>query len=638
MVKPDKANAKDLFEKKRRYDIPPFQRPYVWNEEDQWAPLWEDVVRVSEGHIVPDHPRPVTAHFMGAVVVEWTEGSSTGVERYDVIDGQQRLTTLQLLIDAVQKVLVELGHEDEADALRELTLNDKPKFANTPERFKLWPSQADRAAFAYAMDRSGPAPQTGSRIADAHSFFAAEAHRWLTGKPDEHGDVPPGNRETRAAELCETLNRRLMVVTIDLSDEDDPQLIFETLNDRGTPLLRADLIKNWIFREGKKLGADVDRWAATVWDDFDGEWWRQEIAQGRLSRSRVDIFLQYWLTMRTMDEVKSERVFLLFTEYAREKMSSVESAEAFLQELRADADTYRNLADLDATSSAGRFHRQVIEAMELAATMPVFLWFISRNHAVPTDQIDVGLEALESWATRRTLLRLTGKDVNRFMVAILKDLDGVNPAEAGKTVRDFLSRQTAESRRWPSDDDLKAKLPITKVYGLMKQSRICAVLDRVEQRRRSLSTMHELVPIPSGLSLEHIMPRSWRTYWDEKPSLDQKASERRDVLVNSLGNLTVITQSLNSSLSHRPWTDGAAEGMKQGGYEGEGKRSLLQKFSLLLLNKMIVDEHPDSWREADIATRGAHLTEDICAIWPGPVESIQAAAVESAREQDGKQA
>ena len=158
MVKPDKANAKDLFETKRRYDIPPFQRPYVWNAEDQWVPLWDDVVRVAESHLVARSSRPVGTHFMGAIVVELTEATSAGVDRFDVIDGQQRLTTMQLLLDAVEKVLTELGHEDEADSLRELTKNDKPRFAGTTDRFKLWPSRADRTAFAHAMDPSEPKP------------------------------------------------------------------------------------------------------------------------------------------------------------------------------------------------------------------------------------------------------------------------------------------------------------------------------------------------------------------------------------------------------------------------------------------------------------------------------------------------
>lgn len=636
MLRPDKANAKDLFETKRRYDIPPFQRPYVWNAEDQWAPLWDDIVSVAESHLRGEERRPVVAHFMGAIVVELTDASTAGISRYDVIDGQQRLTTLQLLLHAVEGVLDELGHDDEADSLHDLTKNDKPKFAGTEDRFKLWPSQADRLAFAHAMDPAAPAPASASQVTAAHEFFATEARRWLRGEPDEHCERPPGDQSSRAEQLCDTISTRLMVVTIDLSDEDDPQLIFETLNDRGTPLLRADLIKNWIFRKGTRLGADVERWAATIWNDFDTEWWREEISQGRSSRSRVDIFLQYWLTMRTLDEVKSERVFQQFTAHAVERMRDAEGAEVFLRELRADADTYRELADLDEDTPAGRFRMQVIEAMELAATMPAFLWFISKNHAVPQDQIEIGLGALESWATRRTLLRLTSKDVNRLMVALLRELEGVPTATAGVVLRRELSKQTADSRYWPPDSEIRDRLPGAKVYGIIKQSRLRAVFGRIEAFRRAQSTMHEATPIPSGLSIEHIMPREWRQHWDSEPRLDGEAAARRDAIVNGIGNLTLTTKPLNSSLSNRPWTDSAASGLKSGGQEGKGKRSLLQQFSLLVLNKVIVDAHPGAWTEADIAERAKMLADEIVRIWPGPDEKIQNAARESAR--DGRDA
>ena len=632
MVKPDKANAKDLFETKRRYDIPPFQRPYVWNAEDQWVPLWDAVVRVAESHLVARSSRPVGTHFMGAIVVELTEATSAGVDRFDVIDGQQRLTTMQLLLDAVEKVLTELGHEDEADSLRELTKNDKPRFAGTTDRFKLWPSRADRTAFAHAMDPSEPKPPSESQILGAHDFFSREARRWLSGEPDEHGDRPPGSEAARAEQLCETIARRLMVVTIDLSDEDDPQLIFETLNDRGTPLLRADLIKNWIFRKGKLLDADVEKWAATIWDDFDTEWWRAEISQGRTSRSRVDVFLQYWLTMRTLDVVKSERVFVQFTAHADERMSDVASAEDFLLELRRDANTYRDLVDLGVETAPGRFRAQVIEAMELAATMPVLLWFISDNHEVPGEQIEIGLGALESWATRRTLLRLTSKDVNRLMVALLKELRDVDPARAGHALRELLSEQTANSRFWPSDEALREGLPSSRVYGVINQRRLRTILGHIEMLRRGRSTMHEQVPVPSGLSVEHIMPRGWRDFWDSEPRLEGQDAQERDVLVNSIGNLTVITQPLNSSLSNRPWVDADAAELKAGGHAGKGKRSLLQQFSLLVINKEIVDEHADHWSEDDIIERGRALTDDIIEIWPGPDVEIQSEAFEKTRD------
>ena len=634
MVKPDKASAKDLFDSRVHYAIPAFQRPYVWNEEEQWAPLWDDIVRVTESHIRLDDAKraPTASHFLGAVVFELTEARAAGVDHYDVIDGQQRLTTLQILLDAAQDVMARRGLDDESEVLNDLVLNSQAKYQGKPERFKLWPSRADRSAFESVMDPTGPLLEASHQITKAHRFFAAEVERWVSGTPDEMGEIPPGDEPTRAAELCETLSRRLMFITIDLSDEDDSQLIFETLNDRGTPLLKADLIKNWVFREGKKIGADVDKWASAIWDDFDTEWWRAEIAQGRLVRSRVDIFLQYWLTMRTLDEVKSDLVFRLFTDYASGRMTDVASAESFLRELRADADTYRNLAALESTTPAGRFRMQVIEAMELAATMPVFLWFISANHKIPDSQVSKGLAALSSWAIRRTLLRLTSKDVNRLMIAILKELSTVEVAESGETLHRYLSAQTAESRYWPSDESLVQTLPTLKIYGQIKQSRLRAVLGEVEHHRRSLTPMHEAVPVPSGLSIEHVMPQEWRTHWDGDPKLDQDAARHRDALVNCLGNLTLTTQSLNSSLSNRPWTDTAAEGLTQGGQSGKGKRSLLQSFSLLVLNKTIVDGHESAWTEDDISARSRALTADIVAVWKGPDETVQAREYERARE------
>lgn len=114
---------------------------------------------------------------------------------------------------------------------------------------------------------------------------------------DPDGKEPPGTEDARAHALSATLQDGLFLVAINLAGHDDAQLIFETLNDRGTPLLKADLIKNWIFQHGEKVGADVEQWPESHWVDFDDDWWRAEITQGRHSRSRIDILLQYWLTM-----------------------------------------------------------------------------------------------------------------------------------------------------------------------------------------------------------------------------------------------------------------------------------------------------------------------------------------------------
>lgn len=628
-------SPRELFEGKEHYEIPAFQRPYVWNEEDQWAPLWSDVTRVAETYVRAREADPdgvVDAHhFLGAVVYESMRPNAGDVTRHHVIDGQQRMTTIQLLLDAVQEVVVGRGHENQAESLEELILNLSPRFKGKRERFKLWPSQADRKAFEQAMDPTGPVV-SDHQISKAHRFFRAEAERWIVGKPDEAGSVPPGSEELRVEALSSTLQDRLVLVAIDLTGHDDAQLIFETLNDRGTPLLKADLIKNWLFRRGEQLNADVDGWAETRWAEFDTAWWREEIRQGRLMRSRIDIFLQYWLTMRRQDEVKTEDTFRVFVQYAEPLLSSAAGAEKLVDELRRDADTYRSFAQLDVSTPQGSFYRRVIEKLELAATTPAFLWLVSDNHAVPAQQVRVALNALESWAIRRTLLGLTTKDVNRFVVAILKLLDTAASDAVGDALHAFLSEQAAETRVWPSDARLKKDLPNRWLYGNLRRDRLWTVLGAIEQHLREQDPKYEAVQLPSALQIEHVMPRGWRTYWDTDPKLDHDAAAERDRRVNTLGNLTLVTQSLNGSLSNRPWTDAEAGGLglTEGGRPGTGKRTLLDQFSLLVLNKELLSGHPDEWTDADIERRSSEMVEALCAVWPGPAVELQIAALEAA--------
>lgn len=628
-MKADALTPRQLFDGNVHYEIPAFQRPYVWNVDDQWAPLWADVVRVAENVLTAASDEAANAphHFLGAVVYESKRHTVGDVARHNVIDGQQRTTTLQVMLDAVQQVIAELGHDLMAYDLERLILNAAPVFAGKPERFKLWPSRIDRAAFGQAMDPQPGWTSGDHRILDAHAFFRREAHAWLTAEPDPDGDAAPGTEAERVAALSETLQNRLYVVAINLTGHDDAQLIFETLNDRGTPLLKADLIKNWVFQQGERVGANVERWSETHWVDFDDDWWRGEISQGRHSRSRIDVFLQYWLTMRLSEEVRTEDVFRTFIRHAAPFMSDLDKADSLLGAMRNDANTFRNLANLPENSPEGHYYARVVETMELAATSPLLLWMLSENHKVPDDQIAVGLGAMESWVIRRTLLRRTMKDVNKMMVTILKLLADRDVSVAGEAVRDFLAAQTADSRTWPNDEEMLEVLPKSRVYGNIRQGRLRVVLEAVEHKLRT--DRHEQITMHSKLELEHVMPQGWRTHWDPDPGLSPEEAAARDLLVNTIGNLTLVTKSLNGSLSNRPWTDTAAAGLKEGGEADKGKRTLLASYSLLALTKDIVSTHEHAWTDEDVSTRSRDLTRVISAIWPGPPTNIQHAAREA---------
>jgi hypothetical protein len=121
------------------------------------------------------------------------------------------------------------------------------------------------------------------------------------------------------------------------------------------------------------------------------------------------------------------------------------------------------------------------------------------------------------------------------------------------------------------------------------------------------------------LEIEHVMPQGWRTHWDPQPRLTPEEAAVRDRVVNTIGNLTLVTKSLNGSLSNRPWTDSDAAGLIDGGEPDMGKRTLLDAFSLLVLNKEITQGHPDCWTDGDIKNRSLVLTKAITQVWSGLV-------------------
>lgn len=606
-------SPRDLFDGKVCYEIPPFQRPYVWTEEDQWQPLWDDIARVAEALLaVGDDAEALkesSGHFLGAVVVKNLPSGAGDPSRSSVIDGQQRLTTLQLLLDAAQLVMEQAERDDEAESIHELVINDSKRFRGTSKRFKLWPSRVDRDAFEAVMDNDKDVPPAleDSRIVQAHRFFVAAMTEWSGGDS--------GAGEDRLGALASVLQQHLQIVAIDLATTDDDQLIFETLNDRGTPLLAADLIKNHVFQRCDELGVDVDAWGEKYWQDFDNDWWRDEIAQGRQLRSRIDLFLQYWLTMRIKDEIPTDKVFDQFRKHAGEQLDSVATAEAFLARLRTDADTFRDFAQLDPRSAQGTFFARVIEALELGVFIPLLLWIITDAHPASPQQADRALAAVESWAVRRTLLRRTMKDVNRLVVALLKEL-AQHPSDAiGDATVAYLKDQTADSRTWPTDDELLEELPGVKVYGNIKQQRLRAILSGIELQLRT--EKHEDVSLPAKLDIEHVMPRGWRTYWQDGILSDPAACDHRDWCIHTIGNLTLVTKSLNSTLSNRPWTDDdAANTPGSGEDKGLGKRSLLNKYSVLALTRPIVDAHPATWTDDDITERSKAMATIIAKAWP----------------------
>lgn len=598
-MKADTLSLKALFQKDVRYVIPTFQRPYVWGQEQQWEPLWDDVRNAAERYLdeldAAGDDRALAeartgSHFMGAVVVQQRPNAAAELETRDVIDGQQRLTTMQLLADAAQQVFTDAGFGPEARRLLRIVHNT---YAEGDQEFKLWPTRLDRDAFRAAMRGSDDVVDfEASPIVQAHAFFRLQIREWIAAAPD---DV---ERSRRVHGLETVLFALLELVVIDLAASDDAALIFETLNARGTPLLASDLVKNFVLQEATRIGLDGDALHRDHWQRLEEGWWREEVRQGRVLRPRLDAFLGYWLTMRTASEVQVHEVFPRFREYIESSGQPITDVVADIVRVAAE---YRKLETGDAASDLQTFLRRW-QILEAGVAMPVLLWLFSLG----TDTLGTGararcLTALESFLVRRTVCRLTTKDYNKLFLELLGRL---HRADAGvdDVLVGYLASQQADARQWPDDPQLAAAFVELPLYRLLTRSRLRMVLEGIEDALRGPFAETRYVT-PGSLTIEHIMPRSWEKHWTLANGSDPVAARaERERLLHSIGNLTLITGKLNTSQSNGPW---------------ETKRAALDAHSVLYLNKRLLTAYGErSWDEVGIRERGRALAAQASTIWP----------------------
>ena len=212
-----------VFMQPQRLIVPLFQRPYVWNRENQWEPLWKDVVRVAERLLAaPDIQHQ--PHFLGAVVVQQMQNPTGSLQVRTVIDGQQRLTTLQLLLDAIHAELIALGATTPAMRIEALVVNPEAFCSRPEDRFKVWPTNRDRPAFNCVMGAEPPIlygelDHKDARLVEAHKYFAEQSRSWLQLNGTEDVIV-------RAEKLDYVIRELLQLVVIDLTADENAQEIF----------------------------------------------------------------------------------------------------------------------------------------------------------------------------------------------------------------------------------------------------------------------------------------------------------------------------------------------------------------------------------------------------------------------------
>ena len=586
----DTLTPKALFGKDVRYTIPAYQRSYVWKQDDQWEPLWDDVRNTAERYLEEldrsenngvDAERRTLPHFLGAVVLKQINTPAREIECREVVDGQQRITTLQLLLDAVRLVCHKHGFKRAAKRLSKYVANDAD-LTEGDQVFKLWPTASDREAFRHAMQDGLPADHfENSAIVQAHEFFQLQVEHWLGNDPAAR------SRRMDALEIAVT--GRLQMVVIDLKPEDDSHVIFETLNARGTPLMESDLVKNYVLSRATEAGDG----AAKIWGTLDNKWWKKEIRQGRLYRSRVDILLNYWLAMRTAREVSASGVFNAFKSYVKNL-----PIDDVMADVRHDLGKYRRFETEVKDPDEEEFHYRS-RIMQSGAVTPVLLLLLS----APPEKRIRSLKALESFLVRRMACRRTTKDYNRLVLDLAGVLRNQGLDDADDLVVEFLKKQTADSREWPVDESLNESLSTLPIYRILTRGRLRLILEGIEKNLRTSKA--EQSDIPKSLTIEHVMPQSWEANWPLPEGVEKRdGTTTRNQLVHTIGNLTLVNKRLNPSLSNAAWAD---------------KRREIEEHSVLFLNKVLLEESRNvAWDEQFIRDRSRRMAELVARAWPGP--------------------
>lgn len=444
-MKTDRVTVFELFEKQRRYLVPIFQRGYVWTKEGQWEPLWEDIV--DQATIVRESPattrRSARKHFLGAIVLNQVSMQVRHVAASEIIDGQQRLMTLQILLAALRDVVSGIIGEYPKTIANNLTGNIGVP-ASSDELFKVWPTYAYQddlrkvmtAGSAKALAAQYPQHSWYRKmvpprppVVNAYLYFHDAISDYVNYREDdEHQEVANENLASRRAEeLIEAVTRWIQLVAIELEAEDDPQVIFETLNARGVPLEPSDLIRNFVFLYGMRHGESVpelyDRW----WKDFDeaaeattGKFWKAQERQGRLMRSRLDLFLFHYATWRSRREVKVGHLYQEFRDWwNRDEDKRTCSVE--LEAIKRSSTVFKELMLPNTETSFGSFAQRV-RALDVAPIYPLILFLSEHRSAISQDELEGMLRDLESYLVRRFVCGLTSKNYNRVFLSLLSKL------------------------------------------------------------------------------------------------------------------------------------------------------------------------------------------------------------------------
>ena len=549
------ANLLSLLKGPKQFIIPIYQRAYSWHQV-QCEQLFKDILHISDS-------KEVHGHFVGSVVYfQESIHTVSDVPRLLIIDGQQRLTTITLMVAALAEFIETRQGLIDTNATK---LKNYYLFNAEEENdlhFKLLLTRRDKQTLIDLLTGVAMAEGASQRLIANYEFFKSN----LTVE--------------NVAAIYNGL-MRLFVVDVALEKEkDNPQLIFESLNSTGLDLSQADLIRNYVL-----MGQEVDL-QKELYEKF---WYPMEQAYGREYTKRFDWFMRDYLSVKTGSIPKIGHVYESFKQYATGDKSP-DSISDLVADIYAYSGYYVNIVLHKEPNAKLQKAFRRISRLKVDVSYP-FVLAVYADYAaerLDVDEFEEILCMIENYVFRRAICGIPTNSLNKTFATLYKKVRIDRYLESVKAAFLLLSSY----KRFPLDAEFHTELIAKDVYNFRSRNYL---LDRLENHKRK-----EAVTV-ANYTIEHIMPQNPDPADEWKTMLGADWQQVRETYLHTLGNLTLT--GYNSELSDRPFADKKSI---EGGFDD----------SPLRLNQFL--RQTDIWNEDKIKERAQQLGDKAAQIWQAP--------------------
>lgn len=542
----------------KQFVIPIYQRNYDW-KKGNCKQLFNDLI-----DIVKDNYR---SHFMGSIVSVYNQDSRN--REYIIIDGQQRLTTISILLLAVHNA-IQAGDLDGSGVnitkIREEYLIDK--YAEESKKIKLKPIKNDYEAFCRLFDPDEDNIES-SNITHNYNYFYNELIKCKVSIDKIYKAI-----------------ESLIIVEIELkAGEDDPQLIFESLNSTGLALNEADKVRNFILMKLDKETQEL--YYAKYWNKIE-----------KNTDYRVSEFLRHYLTIKRNKIPNIKDVYFIFKKYFND---NVVELEEFLIELLKYSEVFKSIITNQFKCRPITLGIKAINQLEVNVSYPFLMeMFMDFNKGIINEkQCEEVVHTVKNYVFRRIICEIPTNSLNKTFMTLNQDIKRhKNYSSNYEEICKYIFIKKESYTRFPDDEEFRDKFMLRDIYNLKSKNKLY-LLTQLENYKNKEKVDIENLLKTKVLSIEHIMPQKLTDAW--KTDLGDGWEKVHSRYLNTIGNITLT--GYNSEMKNKTFKE-----------KRDSKKGF--KESKLKLNKYLLSI--DTWNEEEIKERSKILFKEVVRIWNYP--------------------